>query len=559
MYARKIIYIPHLFILLLVGLWAITAGCAGQSDTRQSQANPTATGSYTLVGIGPGDADLLTVRAIEAIQKADLVFCSAQTREKLAPVVDFSGKQVEDGCGVLFRFYGRDCSQVPEKERTWHGKTCEAFHRKQAEFIAMVRTAVSSGRHVVMLSGGDPTIYGPDLWTIKALGEFKPTVIPGISALNAANAVLKGGLGEVIITAPFQRPGRTDTIEQLAGHERATMVIFMPRNMPNLLRRLAAAYPADTPVAVVTRAGCANRERAVLGTVADIGAKIADQDTRLSIVYVGKALARAQYRPDGVTAPTGPGKFYLVGMGPGDADLASLRAMRVIEEADLIFASGKYQKRYASLLKGKNVLDGYGRLFPFYGKTCSEVTLAERARERMSCEAYHEKQADFERRVREAVAKGQTVAMLDTGDPLIYGPCSWSLTALRDLPTEVVPGLSCFNAANAALQAGVTQGKNSHSVLLASGWTVDEMAVHGSTMVLFTMRNEFKHFIDSLSKHYAAETPVAIVSKAGYAREEHVTRGTLGTIWAQVGPDKMPFEYLLYVGDFLADGGRVAN
>jgi precorrin-4 methylase len=123
----------------------------------------------------------------------------------------------------------------------------------------------------------------------------------------------------------------------------------------------------------------------------------------------------------------------------------------------------------------------------------------------------------------------------------------------------VVPGLSCFNAANAALQAGVTQGTNSHSVLLASGWSVDEMAVHGSTMVLFTMRHELKNFSDSLSRHYPADTPVAIVYKAGYAAEEKVTRGTLGTIAEQLGPNRMPFEYLLYVGDFLSDGGRVAN
>ncbi len=546
------------FLILLALIWASIAGCAGPRPSEATSSHD-ASGSYTLVSIGPGDADLLTVRAVEAIQRADLVFCNPKTREKLSSVVDFTGKQVEDGYGVLFRFYGRDCRRVPEAERTWHGRTCEEFHRKQAEFITMVQAAVQSGRHVVMLSSGDPTIYGPDLWSIKALKDLNPTVIPGISSLNAANAVLKAGLGEVIITAPFDRESRADTIERLAVHERATMVIFMPRDMPGLLKRLAAAYPADTPVAVVSRAGHVGQESAVMGTVANIGDRVKDLDVQLSLVYVGKALAQARFKPGEAPMPSGTGKFYLVGMGPGDADLASLRAVRVIEKADLIFASDKYQKRYASLLKGKKVLDGYGRLFPFYGKECATLTPAERANERMSCEAYHQKQAEFETLVRDAVAQGQTVAMLDTGDPLIYGPCSWSLTALRDLPTEVVPGLSCFNAANAALQAGVTQGKSSHSVLLASGWSVDEMAVHQSTMVLFTMRKEFKHFVDTLSRHYPAQTPVAIVSKAGYAQEEQVTRGTLGTILAQTGGDKIPFEYLLYVGDFLADGGRVAN
>jgi precorrin-4 methylase len=177
----------------------------------------------------------------------------------------------------------------------------------------------------------------------------------------------------------------------------------------------------------------------------------------------------------------------------------------------------------------------------------------------MSCEEYHQKQSEFAALVRAAVAEGKTVAMLDSGDPLVYGPCSWSLTELRDIDTEVVPGLSCFNAANAALKAGVTEGKTSHSVILASGWSVEEMAVHQSTMVLFTMRTQFKKFVDSLSTQYPADTPVAIVFSAGYAEKEKVMHGTLGTILDQVGTGRMPFEYLLYVGDFLADGGQVAR
>jgi precorrin-4 methylase len=155
--------------------------------------------------------------------------------------------------------------------------------------------------------------------------------------------------------------------------------------------------------------------------------------------------------------------------------------------------------------------------------------------------------------VRAAVAKGQTVAMLDSGDPLVYGPCSWVLKEFRDLSVEVVPGLSCFNAANAALGVGITAGKGSHSIILASGWSVEEMAVHRETMVLFTMRTEFETFIESLSHHYPSQTPVAMVFSAGYAEKERVMPGTLGTILDRVKGDRLPFEYLLYVGDFLSN------
>ena len=65
------------------------------------------------------------------------------------------------------------------------------------------------------------------------------------------------------------------------------------------------------------------------------------------------------------------------------------------------------------------------------------------------------------------------------------------------------------------------------------------------------MRTEFKKFIDTLSRNYPAHTPVAIVFSAGYADREKVVRGKLDRIMDQIGTDKRPFEYMIYVGDFL--------
>ena len=535
---------------LLALLALVLAGCTAHAPLAGSGQG--VQGSFKVVGIGPGDGDLLTLRAVEAIRAADLVFCSTRSREKLAPYVDLAGKEVLDGFGVLFRYYGKDCAQLKPEEQIWHGRTCEQFHQKQAEFVRLVRAAVSAGRQVVLLSSGDPTIYGPDMWSLQALRDLNPTVVPGLSAFNAANGALQASLGEVIITAPFKHAGRTDTIENLAGHERATLVIFMPRDLPDLFARLASAYPADMPAAIICSAGLAGSQRVVAGTVGGFAADhLSGVDDRLAIVYVGQSLARAQFKDQPVSTAGSKGRFYLVGVGPGDPDLATLRALKVIEKADLIFANKRISNKFGRYLAGKKVLDGYGRLFPFYGKTCAEVTESDKSRERMSCEEYHRKQAEFSRLVRAAVAQGQTVALLDSGDPLVYGPCSWSLSELRDLDTEVVPGVSCFNAANAALRAGVTEGRNSHSVIFASGWTVEEMAVHQGTMVLFTMRTQFKKFTDALSKHYPADTPVAIVFSAGYAEKERVLHGTLGSIHDKLGDEKLPFEYMLYVGDFL--------
>ena len=173
--------------LLCLCLALCLAGCAAQGS-HESGKTAQPQGSYTLVGIGPGDPDLLTARALNVIRRADVVFCTTQTRGLLSPLVDFSNKNVIDGYNVLFRFYKRDCSNLTEAERTFRGMTCEQYHQKQADFVARVRQAVQAGQHVVMLSSGDPTIYGPDLWTIKALGDLSPVVVPGLSAFNAANA-----------------------------------------------------------------------------------------------------------------------------------------------------------------------------------------------------------------------------------------------------------------------------------------------------------------------------------------------------------------------------------
>ena len=246
-------------------------------------------------------------------------------------------------------------------------------------------------------------------------------------------------------------------------------------------------------------------------------------------------------------------KFYLVGVGPGDPDLMTLRAVKVIEGADLIFCSERRAEKLASYLEGKEVVHGYWRLFPYYGRDPSEFEGEERRR----CEEIARKRNELIAQVRRAVKQGRTVAVLDGGDPLIYGPWAWCLEEFEDLGPVVVPGLSCFNAANAALKRGITTSEHTKSVILtASDWpgktdTIEKVSVHRSTMVVFTMRTEFREFIEKLSVNYPPETPVAIVKHAGYADQEEVVQGTLATILDQVGNERLPFEYLIYVGDFL--------
>lgn len=248
-----------------------------------------------------------------------------------------------------------------------------------------------------------------------------------------------------------------------------------------------------------------------------------------------------------------PPKFYLVGVGPGDADLITLRAVKAIEKADVLFCHHGFGEKFAPYLEGKDVHYGFWRLFSYYGQDPAELEGEERER----CEETATRRNEFIGIIRQAVGQGKTVAILDSGDPLIYGPYSWCLEEFEDLNPVVIPGVSCFNAANAALRRGITNSESTKSVILtAADWpgktdTIDRLSVHQSTMVLFTMRTDFREFIDKLSVNLPPEMPVAVVKHAGYAEKEEVIQATLGTILDKVGDDRLPFEYLIYVGDFL--------
>ncbi len=261
------------------------------------------------------------------------------------------------------------------------------------------------------------------------------------------------------------------------------------------------------------------------------------------------AFARVNCYADEKKSPT----FYLVGLGPGDLDLMTLRAVRVIEKAGVIFCSKSWAEKLAEYVEGKKLYHGYWRLFPYYGHDPSEFE----GGKRRECEEYTRKREEFVALVRAAIAEGETVAMLDGGDPLVYGPCAWALEEFEDLNPVVVPGVSCFNAGNAALRRCVTTSDRTKSVILtAADWiggedTIEKLSAHRTTMVLFTMRTEFREFIEKLSINYPPETPIAVVKNAGYAEKEEVIESTLGTVLDQVGEKGPGSVYLIYVGDFL--------
>jgi len=258
------------------------------------------------------------------------------------------------------------------------------------------------------------------------------------------------------------------------------------------------------------------------------------------------------------TVPSPAARLYLVGVGTGDPDNITLRAVAVIKKSDIILCSEQMKKTFPELLQGKEIHDpGFG-IFGVYGKKPEKAKKNKRFN-------YEEKMRQFDTIstiIRSAVKAGKTVSVLDNGDATIYGPHMWYVEAFEDLNPHIVPGISSFNAANAALKKGVTSGKKSHSVILTASFGKDDyagsdrierLAASQSTMVFFTMFLSMEQVVKKLLTHYPPETPVAIVLHAGYTEKEKVIQGTLATILDKTTGDTLPFEHLIYVGDFLTN------
>ena len=251
-------------------------------------------------------------------------------------------------------------------------------------------------------------------------------------------------------------------------------------------------------------------------------------------------------------------QLYLVSMGNGDTDNITLRAINTIKDSDIIFCGKRTRDKFPILLQDKEIHDpGFG-LFAIYGKKPEEAKECKRFN-------YEEKSKQLNEItgiIRNAVKKGKVVSVLCSGDPTIYGPNMWYLEAFEDLDPEVIPGISCFNAANAALRKGVTSGIKAHSVILTASFgreeytgpdSIEELARNQATMAFFTMFLDLEKVVEKLRTHYPQDTPIAIVCFAGYKEKEKIIHATLDTILEKTKGEKLPFEHLIYVGDFLTN------
>ena len=200
-------------------------------------------GHVTLVGAGPGDPELLTLKAVRAIQAASVIL-------------------VDDlvGDGVL-------AHARPDARITYVGKRGGCQSMPQATIEQLMLQAALAGENVVRLKGGDPFIFGRGGEEVDSLRRagIEPVIVNGITAGLAALSSLGAPLthrdyaqGVVFVTGHPQKDGPGVDWARLAESARElrlTLVIYMGiSSAARIQAGLLTALPADTPVAVIERA-----------------------------------------------------------------------------------------------------------------------------------------------------------------------------------------------------------------------------------------------------------------------------------------------------------------
>jgi uroporphyrin-III C-methyltransferase len=210
-----------------------------------------AVGQVTLVGAGPGDPELLTIKALKAIQAATVLMVDDLVSEPIVALAD------------------------PAARVVWVGKRGGCKSTPQSFIEKLMITAALEGERVVRLKGGDPFMFGrggEEVEHLQAAG-VRVTVLNGITAGLAAVTALNTPLthrdyahGVVFVTG-HAKPGDTGTdwraLANMARQAKLTLVIYMGvTGSAHIQSELLHGLGADTPVAIIQNASLPQQRHA---------------------------------------------------------------------------------------------------------------------------------------------------------------------------------------------------------------------------------------------------------------------------------------------------------
>ncbi|GAA3513380.1 uroporphyrinogen-III C-methyltransferase [Aquimarina addita] len=232
------------------------------------------TPKLTVVGAGPGDPDLITIKAIKVLESADVVLYDALINEDL----------------LVY---------APNAEKIFVGKRKGCYKYQQEQINELIVSRAKSHGHVVRLKGGDPFIFGRGAEEIDYARQFEveTAMVPGISSSYAVPAyqgipLTKRGFSESfwVITGTTKAHQLSKDVHA-ASKSNATVVILMGMSkLSEIVAIFTAEGKQDIPVAVIQN-GTKENEQFGVGTIENIEEVVADKKlSSPAIIVIGEVV-----------------------------------------------------------------------------------------------------------------------------------------------------------------------------------------------------------------------------------------------------------------------------
>ncbi|RIV73913.1 uroporphyrinogen-III C-methyltransferase [Flagellimonas aequoris] len=235
-------------------------------------------GRLTVVGAGPGDVDLITLKGVKALQAADVVLYDALVS---AALLDYA----------------------PQAEKIFVGKRKGCYTYQQEQINELIVQRADQGLHVVRLKGGDPFVFGRGAEEMEYAAELglDVAVVPGISSSVSVPAsqnipVTKRGAAESfwVITGTTKEHKLSNDVA-LAAKSSATVIILMGMSkLGEIMELFKQEGKVQTPVAIIQN-GTTEHEKIGIGTVASIENKAKEQQlSNPAIIIIGEVVNHRQ-------------------------------------------------------------------------------------------------------------------------------------------------------------------------------------------------------------------------------------------------------------------------
>jgi uroporphyrin-III C-methyltransferase/precorrin-2 dehydrogenase/sirohydrochlorin ferrochelatase len=258
----------------------------------------------------------------------------------------------------------------------------------------------------------------------------------------------------------------------------------------------------------------------------------------------GGAEAALEQRLTGGALPTG--EVLLIGAGPGDPDLLTFRALRLLQRGDIVLYDRLVAPAILELARRDAEL-------VYVGKRRAEHALPQ--------EKINETLVSLAR-------EGKCVVRLKGGDPFVFGRGGEEIDELarEGIPFQIVPGITAANAAACYAGIPLTHRDHAQSVRFLTGHTRDGKLGHRwetflsetETLVFYMGLVGLPIICEQLQAHgRSADTPIALVEKASTAAQR-VISGTLGTMTAIVERERPEPPTLIIIGDVVRLAGKLA-